>query len=97
MIYGDSLSSLSLANSVSGGFPYPVEHMAGGGPGQPAHAVRPIIHVYRACAVYRCVLVRIMAAYIYSSAILFMRDSGCSLSYSLHPESQSANKNSALR
>ena len=31
MIYGNSLSSLSLASSHSGGFPYSVQHMAGRG------------------------------------------------------------------
>ena len=31
MMYGDSLSSLSLASSLSGEFPYSVKHMAGGG------------------------------------------------------------------
>ena len=31
MRYGDSPSSLSLASTHSGGFPYLVEHMAGGG------------------------------------------------------------------
>ena len=74
MRYGDFLSSLSLASSHSGGFPYSVEHMAG--EGQPAQAARPdIVRVYGACAVCRCVLVRIMAAYSEHS----MRDSGCSL------------------
>ena len=46
--------------------------------GQPAQAARPNTHVYGACAVCRCVLVRIMAAYSERGAIL-MRDSGCSL------------------
>ena len=42
----------------AGGFPYSVEHMAG--EGQPAQAARPnIVRVYGACAVCRCVLVRI--------------------------------------
>ena len=55
------------------------------GKGQPAQAARPnIIRAYGACAVCQCVLVRIM------------RDSGCSLNFSLHPESQSEKKNSAL-
>ena len=31
MIYGDSLSYLSLASPYFGVFPYSVEHMAGGG------------------------------------------------------------------
>ena len=54
-----------------GGFPYSVEHMAG--EGQPAQAARPnIVHVYGACAVCRCVLVRIYGG-------VFMRDSGRSL------------------
>ena len=71
MRYGDFLGSLSLASSHSGGFPYSVEHMAGGG--QPAQAARPnIVHVYGACAVCRCVLVRIYGG-------VFVRDSGCSL------------------
>ena len=66
--------------------------------GQPAQAAHPNIHVYGSCAVCRCVLVRIMAAYSKHGAIL-MRDSGCirSLSCSLHPESQSTKKNSASR
>ena len=71
MRYGDFLGSLSLASSHSGGFPYSVEHMAG--EGQPAQAARPnIVHVYGACAVYRCVLVRINGG-------VFVRDSGRSL------------------
>ena len=41
--------------------------------GQPAQAARPnIVHVYGACAVCRCVLVRIYGG-------VFMRDSGRSL------------------
>ena len=80
MRYGDFLSSLSLASSHLGGFPCSV--LAHGRwrsrPGQPAKAARPNIHVYGACAVCRCVLVRIMAAYSKRGAIL-MRDSGCSL------------------
>ena len=57
MIYGDSLSSLSLASSLSGGISlYSVEHVAG--EGQLAQAARPnIIRVYEACAVCQCVLV----------------------------------------
>ena len=52
----------------AGGFPYSVEHMAG--EGQPAQAARPnIVHVYGACAVCRCVLVRIYGG-------VFVRDSG---------------------
>ena len=71
MRYGDFLGSLSLASSHSGGFPYSVEHMAG--EGQPAQAARPnIVHVYGACAVCRCVLVRIYGG-------VFVRDSGRSL------------------
>ena len=71
MRYGDFLGSLSLASSHSGGFPYSVEHMAG--EGQPAQAARPnIVHGYGACAVCRCVLVRIYGG-------VFMRDSGRSL------------------
>ena len=51
-----------------GGFPYSVEHM-----GQPAQAARPnIVRVYGACAVCRCVLVRIYGG-------VFVRDSGRSL------------------
>ena len=34
-------------------------------PGQLAQAARPNVRVYGTCAVCRCVLVRIMAAYIY--------------------------------
>ena len=41
-------------------------------PGQPAQAARPNIRVYGACAVCRCVLVRIYGG-------VFMRDSGRSL------------------
>ena len=71
MRYGDFLGSLSLASSHSGGFPYSVEHMAG--EGQPAQAARPnVVRVYGACAVCRCVLVRIYGG-------VFMRDSGRSL------------------
>ena len=52
----------------AGGFPYSVEHE-----GQPAQAARPnIVHVYGACAVCRCVLVRIYGG-------VFVRDSGRSL------------------
>ena len=55
----------------AGGFPYSVEHMAGAG--QPAQAARPnIVRVYGACAVCRCVLVRIYGG-------VFVRDSGRSL------------------
>ena len=55
----------------AGGFPYSVEHMAG--EGQPAQAARPnIVRVYGACAVCRCVLVRIYGG-------VFVRDSGRSL------------------
>ena len=65
MRYGDFLGSLSLASSHSGGFPYSVERE-----GQPAQAARPnIVRVYGACAVCRCVLVRIYGG-------VFMRDSG---------------------
>ena len=84
MRYGDFLDSLSLASSHSGGFPYSVEHMAG--EGQPAQAARPdIVRVYGACAVCRCVLVRIYGG-------VFMRDSGRSLCFSLRPESQLTNR-----
>ena len=54
----------------AGGFPYSVEHMAG--EGQPAQAARPSIRVSGACAVCRCVLVRIYGG-------VFVRDSGRSL------------------
>ena len=55
----------------AGGFPYSVEHVAG--EGQPAQAARPnFVRVYGACAVRRCVLVRIYGG-------VFMRDSGRSL------------------
>ena len=70
---GVSLSSLSLASSLSrqGDFPIQSEHMAG--EGQPAQAARPnIVRVYGACAVCQCVLVRIYGG-------VFMRDSGRSL------------------
>ena len=71
MRYGDFLGSLSLASSHSGGFFYSVEHMAG--EGQPAQAARPnIVRVYGACAVCRCVPVRIYGG-------VSMRDSGRSL------------------
>ena len=83
MRYGDFLGSLSLASSHSGGFPHSVEHMAG--EGQPAQAARPnIVHVYGACAVCRCVLVRIYGG-------VFVRDSGRSLKvfhYMPSPNSQ---------
>ena len=47
---------------------YSVEHVAG--EGQPAQAARPnIVRIYRACAVCRCVLVRIYGG-------VFVRDSG---------------------
>ena len=73
MRYGDFLGSLSLASSHSGGFPYSVEHVHMAGEGQPAQAARPnIVHVYRACAVCQCVLVRIYGG-------VFVRDSGRSL------------------
>ena len=77
MRYGNFLSALSLASSHSGGVPSSVWHMAGGGHVR-VKAARPNIRVYGACAVFRCVLVRIMAAYSKRGAIL-MRDSGCSL------------------
>ena len=68
MRYGDFLGSLSLASSHSGGFPYSVA-----GEGQPAQAARPnIVRVYGACAVCRCVPVRIYGG-------VSMRDSGRSL------------------
>ena len=52
MIYGDSLSSLSLASSLSGG----ISLLAG--EGQLAQAACPnIIRIYGACAVCQCVLV----------------------------------------
>ena len=77
MRYCDSLSLLSLVSSYFGG--------GGGGGislfslahgrwrsrlGQPAQAMRPNIRVYGACAVCRCVLVRIMA--VYSSAVALL-------------------------
>ena len=53
--YGNSLSSLSLASLLSGGFPYSIA-----GEGQPAQVARPnIIRIYGACAVCQCVLVRV--------------------------------------
>ena len=75
MRYGDFLSSLSLASSHSGEISHGRWRSR---PGQPAKAARPNIRIYGACAVCRCVLVRIMAAYSKRGAIL-MRDSGCSL------------------
>ena len=55
----------------AGVFPYSVEHMAG--EGQPAQAARPnIVRGYGACAVCRCVLVRIYGG-------VFVRDSGSRL------------------
>ena len=57
----------------AGGFPYSVEHVAD--EGQPAQAARPmpnIVRIYGACAVCRCVLVRIYGG-------VFVRDSGRSL------------------
>ena len=71
MRYGDFLGSLSLASSHSGGIS--LFSRAHGGEGQPAQAARPnIVRVYGACAVCRCVLVRIYGG-------VFMRDSGRSL------------------
>ena len=62
-MYGGSLSSLSLVSSHPGDFPIQSSTcMAGGG-----QAACPNILVYGACAVYQCVLVRIMVAY--SSAV----------------------------
>ena len=55
----------------AGGFPYSVKHVVG--EGQPAQAECPnIVCVYGACAVCRCVQVRIYGG-------VFMRDSGRSL------------------
>ena len=92
-VYGDSLSSLSLASGLSGGIS--LFSLAHGMAGSEGHVrvnrlkPRPNIHLCGACAVCRCVLVRIMAACTVSA--------GCSLSCSLlHPESQFENKNSAL-
>ena len=59
MRYGDSPSSLSLASTHSGGFPYSVKWRSR--LGQPAQAARLNIRAYGACAVCRLVLVRIMA------------------------------------
>ena len=75
MRYGDFLSSLSLASSHSGGGgggDFPVQSSTWqwrSRQGQPAQAARPNIRVYGACAVCRCVLVRIYGG-------VFMRDSG---------------------
>ena len=57
MIYGDSLSSLSMASSYSGGIPlFSLAHgRLRSCPGQPAHATRPNIIQYVACAVCQCV------------------------------------------
>ena len=65
MRYGDSLSSLSLASSHSGGISlFSLAHGRWRSrPGQPAKAARPNKRVYGACAVCQCVLVRIMATY----------------------------------
>ena len=89
MTYGDSLSSLSLASELSGGISlYSLAYGSGGHVRvNQLNPRAPIYCVYGACAVCRCVQVRIMAAYSKRGAIL-MRDSGCSLSCSLRPESQ---------
>ena len=72
MRYGDSLSSLSLASTHSGGFPYSHGRWRSRR-GQLAQAERPnIVRVYGACAVCQFVLVRI-----YGGA--FVRDSGRNL------------------
>ena len=65
MTYGDSLGSLSLASSHSGGISlYSLAHgQWRSRSGQPAQDVRPNIRVYRACAICRCVLVRIYGGY----------------------------------
>ena len=83
MRYGDSLSSLSLASSHSGEISlFSLAHGRWRSrSGQPAQAAHPNIRVYGACAVCRCVLVQNYGG-------IFMRDSGCSLSFSLHPESE---------
>ena len=80
MTYGDSLSSLSLASELSGGISlYSLAHGSGGHVWVNRLNPRaPIYCLYGACAVCRCVQVRIMAAYSKRGAIL-MRDSGCSL------------------
>ena len=75
MRYGDSLSSLSLASTHSGGLSlFSLAHGRWRShPGQPAQAARPnIVRVYGACAVCQCVLVRIYGG-------VFVRDSGRSL------------------
>ena len=78
MIHGDSLSSLSLASSLSGGISLlsrACAHMAGTGEGQPAQVARPdIICVYRACGLSIC------PSSNYGG--VFMRNSGYSLSFS---------------
>ena len=72
----------------AGGFPYSVEHMAG--EGQPAQAARPnIVRVYGACAVCRCVPVRIYGG-------VFVRDSGRSLKV-FHYYVQSPNSKKRIR
>ena len=80
MTYGDSLSSLSLASELSGGISlYSLAHGSGGHVQVNRLNPRaPIYCLYGACAVCRCVQVRITAAYSKRGAIL-MRDSGCSL------------------
>ena len=72
--YGDYLSSLSRAR-VQGGFPYSVEHMAGGG--QPVQAAcQCYTRIQSMCSLSMCPSLN------YGG--VFMRDSGCSLSFSYH-------------
>ena len=72
MTYGDSLSSLSLASELSGGISlYSLAHGSGGHVRVNRLNPRaPIYCVYGACAVCRCVQVRIMAACSKRGAIL---------------------------
>ena len=77
MTYGDSLSLLSLASELSGG-DFPIQPSGGHVRVNRLNPRAPIYCLYGACAVCRCVQVRIMAAYSKRGAIL-MRDSGCSL------------------
>ena len=62
----------------AGGFPYSVEHMAG--EGQPAQAARPnIVRIRSMRSLSMCPSSNLWR-------LLFMRDSGCSLSCSLHAQ-----------
>ena len=90
MRYGDSLSLLSLASSHLGGLPYSVQHMPGGGHIRVNRLkLSAPIYAYTEHAqfvdVSQCELWQRTVA---QCRILFMRDEGCSLSFSLHPQQQ---------